>query len=498
MEFSYRTDMKPINIYALTRINGTEKWECMERQMSCRTKHIKIKKWELEGLTALCEHLASLISDVSMLEFYYSFTLPRLGKEFDLLRIGANSVLNIELKSKEVSDESIRKQLLLNHYYLSMLNKTPYFFTYISEANRLVRLSHSGRLLDTDWDTLVSVLQGQNECYEGDIEDLFRENEFLISPLTNSGRFLRKEYFLTSQQRDIKSKILDDIRCHGQALHTGFTGLPGTGKTLLLYDLAVELSANKNVCLFHFGAHAGELEQLNIRLKRISFYYCRKGEDVKIEGDYAALFIDEGHRIDEKTLNTILSFAQNASIPLIISYDSEAPIALKEQKKLSTDLIEGIPGFVRYRLTNRIRLNKELSEFINRIMYLNCKHQKKLYPSALLLYAKDTEEADRLKTGFIREGYTYIRDLLIDNSAIAGDDVINIRQATSREFDKVIMMLDRSFYYDDNGYLRSTEPGDGKIRHLYHGLNRAKKNIAVIVQGNESVFDTILALMQNP
>ena len=40
--------MKPINIYALTRINGTEKWESMERQMSCRSKQIKIKQWEVE------------------------------------------------------------------------------------------------------------------------------------------------------------------------------------------------------------------------------------------------------------------------------------------------------------------------------------------------------------------------------------------------------------------------------------------------------------------
>lgn len=487
--------MKPINIYALTRINGTEKWESMERQMSCRSKQIKIKQWEVEGLAALSEHLTACISDISLLEFYYSFTLPRLGKEFDLLRIGANSVLNIELKSREVSDENIRKQLLLNHYYLSMLNKPSYFFTYISEADRLVRLSHSGRLIDTDWETLVSVLQGQSECYEGDIEDLFRENEFLISPLTDSGRFLRRDYFLTSQQRDIKSNILENIRTNGSVLRTGFTGLPGTGKTLLLYDLAVELSANKHVCLFHFGAHAKELEQLNIRLKRITFYYCKKGEDISIEGDYAALFIDEGHRIDAKTLDTILSFAAKAAIPVIISYDSEAPIALQEQKKLSTDLIEGILGFVKYRLTNRIRLNKQLSEFVNRIMNLNAKHQKKQYPSALLLFASNAEEADRLKNGLLQKEYTYIRDLLVDDSPITDDAVINVREATSREFDRVVMMIDCSFYYDENGYLRSTMPGDGRIRHLYHGLNRAKKNIALIVQGNMPVFDAILGIL---
>ncbi len=489
--------MKPINIYALTRISGTEKWECMERQMSCRTKHIKIREWELEGLTALCAHLTGFFSDVSVLEFYYSFTLPRLGKEFDLLKIGSNSVINIELKSKEVSDEDIRKQLLLNNYYLSMLDRTGYFFTYISETDRLVRLSHSGRLLNTDWDTLVSVMNGQTDTYDGDIEDLFRENEFLISPLTNSGRFLRKEYFLTSQQRDIKAAILNDVRSRGETLRTGFTGLPGTGKTLLLYDLAVELSASENVCLFHFGAHAGELEQLNIRLKRIHFCYCQKGEDIRIEGKYAALFIDEGHRIEAKTLDAILAFAGNASIPVIISYDSEAPIAPEERKRFSTDLIEGIDGFVGYRLTNRIRLNKNLSEFINLVMCKNRRYQKKLYSEALSLYAKDAEEAEKLISCFIRKGYTYIRDILIDDSTIAEENVINVRQATSREFDKVVMMIDRSFYYDTDGYLRSASSGDGRVRHLYHGLNRAKKQIAIIVLGNEEVFDALLRVKRD-
>ena len=99
--------MRPINIYALTRINGTEKWESMERQMSCRSKHIKIKQWEVEGLAALCEHLTPYFSDISILEFYYSFTLPRLGKEFDLLRIGANSILNIELKRVAMAEISV-------------------------------------------------------------------------------------------------------------------------------------------------------------------------------------------------------------------------------------------------------------------------------------------------------------------------------------------------------------------------------------------------------
>ena len=54
---------------------------------------------------------------VYALRFFYSFQIPRLGKEFDLLQIKEEQILNLELKSGQVSDEAIRKQLIQNRYY---------------------------------------------------------------------------------------------------------------------------------------------------------------------------------------------------------------------------------------------------------------------------------------------------------------------------------------------------------------------------------------------
>lgn len=41
--------------------------------------------------------------------------------------------MNIELKSGAVSDETIRKQLTQNRYYLSVLGRPIYSYTYIVE-----------------------------------------------------------------------------------------------------------------------------------------------------------------------------------------------------------------------------------------------------------------------------------------------------------------------------------------------------------------------------
>ena len=216
--------MKAISIYSLTRINDPFQLSRLERQMSGRGGHLKIKAWETEGLRAFCSRPLEVYEDAAGLKFYYSFTMPKLGKEFDLLHINDEYAVNIELKSGNVTDDAIQRQLVQNRYYLSALERNMVFYTYISGADRLVRLSNSGRLIDADFSELADVLRRQGSCAATDIEELFKEERYLISPLTDPARFLRQDYFLTSQQRDIKKQILK----HMDVPYQGFTGFPGT------------------------------------------------------------------------------------------------------------------------------------------------------------------------------------------------------------------------------------------------------------------------------
>ncbi len=94
---------------------------------------MKMKSWEIDSLRAFTDSLEKHMQDMYSLEFYYSFVMPKLGKEFDLLRIGEDSIVNVELKSREIPDEQIRRQLVQNQYYLGMLGKAIHSYTYISE-----------------------------------------------------------------------------------------------------------------------------------------------------------------------------------------------------------------------------------------------------------------------------------------------------------------------------------------------------------------------------
>ena len=311
--------MKPINIYALTRVDNLSLISRLERQMSLRKRFLHVKQWEMKSLKAFTDHVTDCIDDAVSFHFYYSFQIPKLGKEFDLLRISDDMVINIELKSFPIADEGIRKQLTQNRYYLSTLGKSIRSYTYISEENRLLRLTNGGRLIETDFSKLCEDLASQKNCYEGDIEELFIEERYIISPLASPDRFLQGEYFLTSQQIDIKKHILKQISRFRQTLDEndnaacaqGFTGLPGTGKTLLLYDIAMELSKKQRVCVVHCGSYSDELKKLDERLKRIDFYQCNSDEayDEADLNDYTAYLVDEAHMLRKDTLDMIIEIS---------------------------------------------------------------------------------------------------------------------------------------------------------------------------------------------
>lgn len=455
--------MKSISIYTITRNQNIECLQKLERQLSGRTYFLKIREWELDSMKALVRQLEMRLPDVYALRFFYSFQIPRLGKEFDLLQIKDDQIVNVELKSGIVSDEAVRKQLLQNRYYLSVQGKTIQSYTYISSQNRLVRLSNHDHIVEADWEQLCTVLQRQSKDYEGDIEDLFQAEMYLFSPLTEPERFLNKEYFLTSQQKDIERRILDKIR-KVRSGYFWFSGLPGTGKTLLLYDIAMRLSAHQKVCIIHCGEAGKEWKVLHDRLLRIAFFTDSQLEEQSYLNEYSAILVDEAHLLTEEKLHVILELSEKH--PVIFSSDDEDMISDEEMDRTMIHEIEHLPDIQSFHLTNRIRTNAELSSFIQNMMHLPEKRAVRYYPHIQVVYANDEEEAELLLKGYQ---------------------------------DQLVFIIDERYYYDEKGYLREQRQKQQKptaVRALFHRLNEAREEFAIIVKGNEAVYEVLLDLLQ--
>lgn len=474
--------MKSISIYALTRKQNIEHLQKLEQQLSGREHMLKMKEWELESMRALVEQLELHVPDVSALRLFYSFQIPRLGKEFDLLQIKENQIINIELKSGAVSEEAIQKQLIQNRYYLSVLGKPIQSYTYISSQNRLMRLTNHDHVIEASWNQLCAALQKGGKDYSGDIENLFRAEWYLFSPLTEPNRFLNKEYFLTAQQRDIKRQILKKIR-EEQTGYFSFSGLPGTGKTLLLYDIAMKLSNRQQVCIIHCGEAGKKWEILHKRLQRIDFLSDNQLETQFSLEDYHAILVDEAHLLSVEKLNVLLDMSEDR--PIIFSSDSEEMISPKEMDQSTMKRMQELPNLQTFRLTNRIRTNAELSSFIQNMMHLPVRKNQNGYPHVSVVYANDAKEADTLVQDYVRQEYQYFQQM---EGAELGVTAV-------RDTEKMVVMLDERYYYDEDQYLRSRNPmqnGQSEVRRLFHLLNQAKENLAFVVKENETLYGILL------
>ena len=90
--------MKSISIYALTRKQNTACLSRLEHQLSGREKPLKIRTWELNSMRAFVDHLEEHMPEVYRLRFFYSFQIPRLGKEFDLLQVKEKQIVNLAIE----------------------------------------------------------------------------------------------------------------------------------------------------------------------------------------------------------------------------------------------------------------------------------------------------------------------------------------------------------------------------------------------------------------
>ena len=174
-------------------------------------------------------------------------------------------------------------------------------------------------------------------------------------------------------------------------------------------------------------------------------------------------------------------------------------MAPQERSMCGAVVIESLERFTKYRLTNRIRVNSESSSFIHSLMHAKRIHYKEDYPEIQVAYANNKEEASIFLNNYMADGYVYIRDNRLDHLHINTKTAIEVNQALSKDFERVVMLLDESFRYTDDGYLVSDcleGEINSKVRCLFHGLNRAKQQIALVVKNNSQVFDTILKILQ--
>ena len=247
--------MDAINLYVLCQAIDLDNFGDYKDTLTKSGNSLAVKKEEIITLKSFLSELLSRKIQMSYLDnFIYGFSIPQISKEFDLLKIYENGpVINIELKSRMIDEKKIEYQLKKNQYYLSHFKKKIISFTYVMTETGSKVFSYDGvSLKESNISEILFSICQDGECYHKDIETLFRAKDYLISPINTPNLFIDGNYYLTDQQENIKNEILENI-ADGKRTIWGITGGAGTGKTLLLYDIAKQLSNDKKVCIIHSG-----------------------------------------------------------------------------------------------------------------------------------------------------------------------------------------------------------------------------------------------------
>ena len=498
--------MKAINIYVYTRIQSDLATEYENILGECSDKSTA-KKHEFLSLVELVDELSkSGVTAGEMDGFFVSFSIKQIGKEFDLLKIEEDSkVLNIELKSEDVGEREICEQLQKNRCYLSHIAPAVHLYTFVSKTKQLYCLDDDGlNIRSVEIRELKKLMESFNTKLENGVENLFRASNYLISPLNSPEKFLKGGYFLTPQQKGFKREIIENEK---ENVFFGITGKAGTGKTLLLYDIAKEKALGGcKCCVVHSGMLCEGHKLLNSKINGLTIYAAKDiGEEkIKVLSSFEYIFVDEIQRIYLQTFQGIVEEVLENKKVAIFSYDFEQIMAnaeISRDIKSEIDVLKDRYGFREFKLSNTIRTSREIATFCRELMDLRQMASGYMdYSKIDVLYTNNTDEADEVIRLYKSKNYRFISytpSSFYKSSLDKYKDELNTHQVIGQEFDNVLIMMDDNFRYDSDGRIQGrTHPNPDYLFYklMYQAISRAREKLCILVVGNYELFKQVLGI----
>ncbi|MFQ9293633.1 MAG: DNA/RNA helicase domain-containing protein [Bacteroides fragilis] len=458
-----------------------------------------IKNYELNGIEAFVDELLKANNNISIVNRYYlGYSIPQIGKEFDLLRFGHNYIINIEIKT-ESSIEKILKQQQKNKYYLSFLDKPLHIYTFISNENKLYKLvirNNGDEIEEITFNELCNILMSQEVVTFNNIDDLFNPSDYLVSPFNSPEKFMSEGYFLTVQQeqiyKEIQTKLSDTV-----TNFIALTGGAGTGKTLLTYHIAKEtIQRGKKVLILHC-APLNSGHQILMDEYNWSIYMPKYAPNTI---DFDLIIIDEAQRMYPYQFDKYIREVRTLNKKCIFSYDEKQYLRDNEKQYHTKERIEKELLCTPYKLTDKIRTNKEIAYFIRQLFNIKKNIPNIDYTNIELTYCKDCYSAklllqELLERGWKTPNYTPGTRSFFHYEAYLSNYTESAHSVVGQEFNNVVVVIDESFKYNSQGDLIADNTYYSQRQMLYQIITRTRKKLHIVIINNEVMLNRCIDIL---
>lgn len=407
-------------------------------------------------------------------------------------------IINIEIKT-ESSIEKILKQQQKNKYYLSFLDKPLHIYTFISNENKLYKLvirNNGDEIEEITFNELCNILMSQEVVTFNNIDDLFNPSDYLVSPFNSPEKFMSEGYFLTVQQeqiyKEIQTKLSDTV-----TNFIALTGGAGTGKTLLTYHIAKEtIQRGKKVLILHC-APLNSGHQILMDEYNWSIYMPKYAPNTI---DFDLIIIDEAQRMYPYQFDKYIREVRTLNKKCIFSYDEKQYLRDNEKQYHTKERIEKELLCTPYKLTDKIRTNKEIAYFIRQLFNIKKNIPNIDYTNIELTYCKDCYSAklllqELLERGWKTPNYTPGTRSFFHYEAYLSNDTESAHSVVGQEFNNVVVVIDESFKYNSQGDLIADNTYYSQRQMLYQIITRTRKKLHIVIINNEVMLNRCIDIL---
>lgn len=255
------------------------------------------------GLLTLSEY----IYESNRHGFVVSYLIDRINKEFDLLKLDNENLINIEIKTSNKHELVEQMKQNFNILKKNYPEHNISIYGYIQKKNEIF-------YYNLDNDEVVN----SNFIYLNKSLESIRNYEIpninfeLLNVYEHPDFFINDNYYLSNSQREAKTKILN-VNSKIYAIH----GYGGTGKSLLALDIYKSINSDKKSYVVPFAKEKIISDKLNDKLEINVLRYF-----INTISKKEWIIVDEAQRANYKQLILL----KNNSEHLILFYDENQDV----------------------------------------------------------------------------------------------------------------------------------------------------------------------------